>query len=53
MACGGSWMVKEDLINNDEFDKITALTKEAVEQMLGFELAHIGINTDSAEAAAD
>ena len=51
LACGGSWMVKEDLINNDEFDKITALTKEAVEQMLGFELAHIGINTDSAEAA--
>lgn len=52
LACGGSWMVKEDLINNNEFDKITALTKEAVEQMLGFELAHIGINTDSAEAAA-
>ena len=33
LACGGSWMVKEDLINNDEFDKITALTKEAVEQL--------------------
>lgn len=29
-CCGGSWMVKGDLINSGEFDKITALTKEAV-----------------------
>lgn len=29
-ACGGSWMVKADLINNGEFDKIEALTAEAV-----------------------
>lgn len=30
VACGGSWMVKGDLIKNGEFDKITELTKEAV-----------------------
>lgn len=30
IACGGSWMVKEDLINSDNFDKIIELTKEAV-----------------------
>lgn len=51
IACGGSWMVKEDLINAGDFDKITELTKEAVSQMLGFELAHIGINTDNEEEA--
>ena len=31
LCCGGSWMVKGDLIKNGEFDKIRALTKEAVE----------------------
>lgn len=30
IACGGSWMVKGDLIKAGEFEKITALTKEAV-----------------------
>ena len=30
-ACGGSWMVKADLINNGEYDKIEAMTKEAVD----------------------
>lgn len=44
IACGGSWMVSDELIKAGEFDKITALTKEAVTQMLGFELRHIGIN---------
>ena len=29
-ACGGSWMVKADLIEAGEFDKITEMTKEAV-----------------------
>lgn len=51
VACGGSWMVKEDLINNGEFDKINALAKEAVEQMLGFEVAHVGINMDTPDEA--
>lgn len=31
IACGGSWMVKSDLIRAGEFEKITELTKEAVE----------------------
>lgn len=30
IACGGSWMVKSDLIVAGDFDKITELTKEAV-----------------------
>ena len=30
LACGGSWMVKGDMIKAGEFDKITAMTKEAV-----------------------
>lgn len=31
LCCGGSWMVKGDMIKNKEFDKITEMTKEAVE----------------------
>ena len=31
ICCGGSWMVKGDMIKNGEFDKIRELTKEAVE----------------------
>ena len=29
-ACGGSWMVKSDLIASHAFDKITSLTREAM-----------------------
>lgn len=33
VACGGSWMVKEDLINAGKFDEITQLVKKAVEKI--------------------
>ena len=29
LCCGGSWMVKEDLIKSGSFDKITDITREA------------------------
>ncbi|MCQ2519349.1 MAG: bifunctional 4-hydroxy-2-oxoglutarate aldolase/2-dehydro-3-deoxy-phosphogluconate aldolase [Lachnospiraceae bacterium] len=51
IACGGTWMVKKDLIAAGKFDEIEALTREAVVKMLGFELMHIGINTDSEDEA--
>lgn len=31
ICCGGSWMVKGDLVKKGKFDKICQLTKEAVE----------------------
>ncbi len=52
IACGGSWMVSEALIENKEFDKIKEITKDAVVKMLGFELRHIGINAQN-ETEAD
>jgi len=30
LACGGSWFVKEELINEGNFEKITELTRKAV-----------------------
>ena len=51
VACGGTWMVKKDLINGQKWDEITAICKDAVKTMLGFELRHVGINcADEAEA---
>lgn len=56
VCCGGSWMVKADLISAGDFDGIRALVREAVDTMLGFEFRHIGINSadgDEANASAD
>ena len=51
VAVGGTWMCKSDLIKGAKWDEITAMCKEAVKTMLGFELAHIGINcADEGEA---
>jgi len=51
IACGGTWMVKKDLIEAENWDEIERLTREAVNTMLGFEVKHIGINTENAEEA--
>ncbi|MFV0400915.1 MAG: bifunctional 4-hydroxy-2-oxoglutarate aldolase/2-dehydro-3-deoxy-phosphogluconate aldolase [Oscillospiraceae bacterium] len=51
LACGGSWMVKADLIDEGRFDEITAICKQAVQAMLGFQLAHVGINAQNEEEA--
>lgn len=50
-ACGGTWMVKKDMIESEQFDKITAICKDAVRKMLSFSLVHIGINGATAEEA--
>ncbi len=52
IACGGSWMVSDELVKTGQFDKITELTRQAVSQMLGFELRHVGINMQN-ETEAD
>ncbi|MBR5242227.1 MAG: bifunctional 4-hydroxy-2-oxoglutarate aldolase/2-dehydro-3-deoxy-phosphogluconate aldolase [Clostridia bacterium] len=51
IACGGSFMVNEDLIKAKDWAAITALTKNAVKIMLGLEFTHMGINTENAEEA--
>ena len=51
IACGGSWMVNGDLVKAKDWAGIEALTKEAVTNMLGFQLKHVGINTATAEEA--
>jgi 2-dehydro-3-deoxyphosphogluconate aldolase / (4S)-4-hydroxy-2-oxoglutarate aldolase len=50
-ACGGSWMVKADLISSGRFSEITRLTREAVSTMLGFEFCYLGINEENRKRA--
>ncbi|MBQ7615789.1 MAG: bifunctional 4-hydroxy-2-oxoglutarate aldolase/2-dehydro-3-deoxy-phosphogluconate aldolase [Butyrivibrio sp.] len=50
-CCGGSWMVKKDLIAAGKFDEIEALTRDAVNAMLGFTMKHVGINQPDADTA--
>lgn len=47
LACGGTWMVKKDLIEGEKWDEITSICKAAVKNMLGLELRHIGINSEN------
>lgn len=49
---GGSWVCAKADIAAGNFSKITALCQEAVSSSLGFEVAHVGINTPDSGAAA-
>lgn len=44
VACGGSWMVKQDMIAKKQFEEIKKLTARAVQLMLGFDIRHVGMN---------
>lgn len=48
LACGGSWMVKADLISGGRFDEITRLIREAVAAVHGFEVVRFGIGAEDA-----
>ena len=51
IACGGSFMVKDELVKEKKWDEITALTRDAVKKMLGFEFIHMGINNENPDEA--
>jgi 2-dehydro-3-deoxyphosphogluconate aldolase / (4S)-4-hydroxy-2-oxoglutarate aldolase len=46
-AVGGSWLCKASDINDKNFTKISGIVKESIDILLGFELAHIGINAEN------
>lgn len=51
LCCGGSWMVPKDAVEAKDWARITALTRSAVNKMLGLELRHVGINSGDPETA--
>ena len=53
VACGGSWMVKTEMIAKGEFEEIRKLTERAVYLMLGFDIRHVGINCATSEESLE
>ncbi len=48
-AVGGSWLCRSSAISSHDFDSITESARSAIDVLLGFELAHVGINGTDAE----
>lgn len=52
-AVGGSFVLPDELVNNEDWESISALCRSILQKVLGFTLAHVGINTkDPADAAS-
>ncbi len=45
LAVGGSWLTKADVIAAEDFDRIAALTREALALMLGFSIGGVALRT--------
>ena len=52
-SIGGSWLCGREAVKAKSWDKITAAAKEAVAKLLGFEVVHVGVNTEGPEEAAE
>lgn len=52
-AIGGGWLTDTKMIKEGNFAGITETVKQAVSKLLGFELAHVGINESHPESAND
>lgn len=50
-AIGGSFMTPAQMVKEKNWEGITRICKKIVNKMLGFELAHIGINTENESEA--
>lgn len=51
IACGGSWITPAKMLEAGDYDAIIALAKQAVQEVLGCKLIHLGINATSADEA--
>lgn len=52
VCCGGSWIVPDKLVKERNWAAIIELCEKAVNKMLDFSLAHVGINCDNEQEAA-
>ena len=51
ISVGGTWMVKDNLINGDKWDEITQISKDAVLALQGFKFRHLGIYSENKDAS--
>lgn len=52
VGCGLGQYSKDNYVENNEFDKIEANVEQLVRNLLGLELAHIGVNSSDDEAGS-
>lgn len=50
-ACAGGFVARAGMIQAEDWDGITEMCRQAVETILGFEFAHVGVNCGTAENA--
>lgn len=50
-AIGGSWLCRKSDIHSGNWEKITACAKASVQKLLGFEVVHVGMNSESIQEA--
>lgn len=50
-ACGGSWMVPDDAVQNKNWEAIESLARKAVETMLSLSIVHVGVNAGDPDTA--
>lgn len=51
VCCGGTWMAKKELLDEEDWEAVTSICNQAVKTMLGIELAHIGIQVEDSATA--
>ena len=49
LAIGGSFMIPENLVNDENWEELSKLSRQAVKTMLDFKLTHLGINHENEE----
>lgn len=50
-ACAGGFVARAKMIEEEDWDGVTALCRQAVQTALGFEFAHVGLNCGTQENA--
>lgn len=53
LAIGGTWMVKPEFIEKEDWTTVTTLCREAALAIHGFSFAHVGINSSTEAEATD
>ena len=51
LCCIGDWMVPADALDGKDWSRLEALVHGSIQQMLGLEIAHLGINSENEEEA--
>lgn len=52
-ACAGGFVARANMIEGEDWEGITKLCRQAIQEVLGFEFAHVGLNCEDTEKAKE